>query len=141
MRLECRPPTDPNAAIPLLKRLRIDLPDEVLADRFAAAQADGYRLLAAHHGTTIVGVLGYVVNETLHWGRTLFVDDLIVDADQRGRGIGAALITAARDHGIAQGCDHLRLCSGLNRHDAHRFYEMRGMRRSSYQFILPLKET
>ena len=141
MRLECRPPADPNAAVPLLKSLRTDLSDEVFANRFAAARANGYRLLAAHHGTAFVGILGYVVNETLHWGRTLFVDDLIVDPDQRGCGIGAALITAACNQGIAQGCDNLRLCSGLNREDAHRFYEMRGMSRSSYQFVLPLKET
>ena len=124
-------PTDAEA---LLRTLRTTLDDAAFAVRLARAEAQGYRVLAAYEDETMVGVLGYRITDDLCWGRTFYVDDLVVAPDKRGAGIGARLLAEAKR--MAKGtCDHLRLGSGLTRHDAHRFYETQGLRRFSVQFV------
>ena len=59
----------------------------------------------------------------LYDGRHIGVYELITSASERSRGYGKALMdrveTLARD----LGCDTVALASGLQRADAHRFYE------------------
>ena len=123
----------PAEAAPLLRVLRSGLDDALFEERLAKAVRQGYRVLAAYHGAAMAGVLGYRLVDDLCWGRTFYVDDLVVAETVRGQGVGAALLDKAR--ALAADCDHMRLCSGLQRHEAHRFYEANGMRRSSLQFV------
>ena len=122
-------------AEPLLRQLRSDLNDATFATRLARAVTQGYRVLGAEDAKgALVGALGYRISDDLCWGRTFYVDDLIVDKTNRGAGIGQALMSAARQ--IARpSCDHIRLCSGMTRLDAHRFYEAQGLARFSFQFV------
>ena len=46
--------------------------------------------------------------------------------------VGATRSTSVR--GCLQGCARLRLDSGLQRLDAHRFYEANGLKKSCYHF-------
>ncbi len=123
-------------AAPMLRLLRDRLDEATFARRLARAEDQGYRVLAAYDGERMVGALGYRLTDDLFWGRSFYVDDLVVDPARRSAGIGAALLDHARE--LAASCDHLRLCSGLNRTDAHRFYEANGMTRFSVQFITAL---
>lgn len=129
---------DPAPAIPVLRELRRALALDVFERRLAAAWADGYRLLAAQREAAICAVLGYRITRDICWGRSFFVDDLVVSASERGAGLGGLLLnhslTLARD----MNCDHLRLCSGLTRLDAHRFYEAHGLSAPSKQFVIAL---
>ena len=122
-------------AEPLLRQLRSDLDDLAFTTRLARAAAQGYRVLRARDASgALVGALGYRIRDDLCWGRTLYVDDLIVVPTRRGAGIGQGLMSFARE--IARkSVDHIRLCSGVSRADAHRFYEANGLVRSSFQFV------
>jgi len=131
---------DATMAAPLLHELRHVLDNATLARRLAAAQAQGYRVIAASDGETMVGALGCRVIDDLCWGRSLFVDDLVVTETRRGAGIGASLLQAARDLAADEDCAHLRLCSGLARTDAHRFYETQGMTGRSLHFVQSLEQ-
>ncbi|MEM9394619.1 MAG: GNAT family N-acetyltransferase [Pseudomonadota bacterium] len=122
----------------LLRLLRNALNDESFAYRLKEAEAQGYKVVAAYSDDRMVGALGYRITCDLFWGKTLYVDDLIVDPAHRAKGVGASLLTEVRQLATSS-CDHLRLCSGLNRSDAHRFYETNGMAKFSYQFIEALK--
>ncbi|MEM0947474.1 MAG: GNAT family N-acetyltransferase [Pseudomonadota bacterium] len=125
---------DPGAAKPMLRILRNKVDEPTFDRRLARAAAKGYKVIVARKDNQVIGALGYRVVDDLCWGRSLFIDDLVVDPDHRSEGIGAALLKRAKD--IAAGtCDHLRLSSGLVRTDAHRFYEAHGIVRSSYQFV------
>jgi len=138
MTIRTEPLADPAAAEAVLRVLRGQLDDAGFTGRLAAAVAQGYAVIAACDGPAMVGALGYRLTCDLRWGRSLFVDDLVVLPDRRGQGIGAVLMRAAEDIAAAEGCDALRLCSGLDRTEAHRFYEAQGMDRMSLHFAKPV---
>ena len=119
----------------LLRQLRNALDDATFFERLARAKAQGYRVIAAFDAENAMhGVLGYRIADDLCWGRTFYVDDLVVDRRVRGQGYGAALMKHACAL-AAEDCDHMRLCSGLSREEAHRFYETHRLERKSYQFV------
>ncbi|MCF2872974.1 GNAT family N-acetyltransferase [Octadecabacter sp. G9-8] len=132
---------DLHRAEALLRTLRPALDDDTYSARLKQAVAHGYTVLGVENGDTLLAVLGYRITFDLCWGKTLYVDDLVVDPALRGGGHGGALLSAAKAIAQDAHCDHIRLCSGLNRHDAHRFYETHGLSGFSKQFILPLKGT
>lgn len=125
---------DPGEAAAMLRALRDAVPEDVFARRLDAARRDGYRILLALDSGEAVGALGFRLTSDLFWGRTFYIDDLVVQPERRGQGIGTRLLTSAQAMATDLGCDHVRLCSGLDRADAHRFYEAQGMTRSSLQF-------
>lgn len=129
---------DLSLAAPVLRELRGALDDATFARRLAAARTQGYRVLAAWDGAAMVGALGCRLIEDLCWGRSLFIDDLVVTETRRGQRIGDALMAAAERLAAEAGCDHLRLCSGHARTDAHRFYQARGIEPRSLHFATPV---
>jgi GNAT superfamily N-acetyltransferase len=63
------------------------------------------------------------------------VSALVVDAADRGRGIGRAPVAAAERELAAAGCGLVEITSGLRRADAHKFYERLGYERTSARFV------
>ena len=116
-----QPPTwDPHAAA------------QRLADAIEAADAE---VLVAESDGAIAGICTvYDDFESVRFGRRAWVEDLAVDADQRSRGIGKALLDAAKDWGRERGATHLELDSATARTDAHRFYEREQPSWSSVSF-------
>ena len=100
-----------------------------------AIEADGAEVIVAEEDGAIAGFFTiYDDIESVRFGRRAWVEDLAVDPEQRSRGIGKALIAAAKDWARDHGCSHLELDSGLARTDAHRFYEREGAAKASYSF-------
>jgi GNAT superfamily N-acetyltransferase len=130
--------THSQSALPLLKELRSSLNDDIFLARLDTAIKGGYRVMGLLKNETVVGVLGYRIVHDICWGKTFYVDDLNVSPDIRGSGIGGQLIEAAKHKAREESCDHLRLCSGLTRTDAHRFYEAHDLNGFSKQFVLAL---
>lgn len=60
---------------------------------------------------------------SVRFGQRAWVEDLAVDPGRRSRGVGKALLDAAKAWAREHGASHLELDSGDARHDAHRFYE------------------
>jgi GNAT superfamily N-acetyltransferase len=60
---------------------------------------------------------------SVRFGPRVWIEDLAVHPDHRSRGIGKALLDAAKDWARARGATHLELDSSFARQDAHRFYE------------------
>ncbi|MEO0402363.1 MAG: GNAT family N-acetyltransferase [Pseudomonadota bacterium] len=125
---------------PLLRVLRSAMAPDLFQKRLERTCARGYKGLIAHQGHRAVGFLGYRITRDVHWGKTFYIDDLVVQPAARSGGIGASLLAAAKAEGIAQNCDHIRLCSGLSRTQAHRFYENNGFAQVSLQFACPLHD-
>jgi len=81
--------------------------------------------LVARDGGTIAGALTLVVYRT-PTGLTSVIEDVVVDEDARGRGIGEALVEAAMAHAVAAGADRISLTSRPEREAANRLYRRLG---------------
>ncbi|ABY36471.1 MAG TPA: N-acetyltransferase [Chloroflexus aurantiacus] len=123
------------ACYPIMHQLRPHLTQSEFVPRIRRLMEMGYRLAALTDEGEVVAVAGFRFGENLAWGRFLYVDDLVTDANRRSRGYGSALLNWLKQHAAAAGCDQLHLDSGTWRKDAHRFYEREGMRLSSFHFV------
>jgi ribosomal protein S18 acetylase RimI-like enzyme len=124
----------------LMRQLRPHLTsvDEFIA-RWRRQSADGYRIVAlwSEQGGPRA-LAGYRVAENLVHGKFLYVDDLIADQSERGRGYGARLLDKLKDEGRALGCRKLVLDTGLDNYLAHRFYFRQGLLAQALRFNIPL---
>src|ERR1700745_1148516 len=86
-------------------------------------------LLVAKDGESIVGTTTVIVYTTPFWIKAR-LDEVVVDASARGRGVGEALVRAALDIGRAKGAQVAELQSGRGdaRKAAHRLYERLGFK-------------
>lgn len=90
----------------------------------AAAGSDRSAVLLAAGEQAVVGFCTvYLDLLSVRYGPRSWVEDLAVAPDDRSRGTGAALLQAATGWARERGASHLELDSGLDRHDAHRFYD------------------
>jgi len=124
---------------PVMAELRPHVgPDEFLRRVRRQREAEGYRLAYLTDGE-VKAVAGFRVNETLAWGRTLRVDDLVAKSGERSKGYGGALFDWLVAFAKCEGCDQLHLDSRVHRFDAHRFYLRKRMSIECHHFTLDLK--
>lgn len=121
---------------PVMHQLRPDLSQEEFLRRIAIQTPAGYRMAYLRYEEKIVAVAGYRIAHTLAWGRFLYVDDLITDSTQRSRGFGKQMLDWLIEQARTEGCMELHLDSGMQRTDAHRFYEREKMNRAGYHFAI-----
>ncbi|HET8987911.1 MAG TPA: GNAT family N-acetyltransferase [Humibacillus sp.] len=107
-------------------------------DRVAADP--GQHLVVAERDGRVVGTLQLSVIPGLsRRGATRsIIEGVRVATDQRGSGLGAALITWAVEESRRAGCSLVQLTSDATRTDAHRFYERLGFEASHVGFKLAL---
>lgn len=74
-------------------------------------------------GTFQLTIIQYVANRG---GRVAQIENVFVDPDLRGRGIGEAMMRWAIDEARRRGCIRVQLTSNKLRLRAHRFYERLG---------------
>ena len=114
--------------------LRSHLDEESFVDMVRDMGQQGYRLAYIEEGGSVVAVAGYRIFTSLFMGKNLYVDDLVTSSDSRSKGHGKAMIDWLRDLALKEGCTHLHLDSGTQRHRAHRFYLRQGMDIASFHF-------
>jgi GNAT superfamily N-acetyltransferase len=70
---------------------------------------------------------------------TVLMNDLYVDAEARGRGVGRALIEASAEVARTRGAAHLQWATAPDNHTAQRLYDSTGAERSEwYEYELGL---
>ena len=85
-------------------------------------------VLLAVAGDRAVGLASlYLDFPSIRYGWRCWLQDLVVAAPERSRGIGKLLLDAATRWARQRGCTHLELGSGIGRIDAHRFYLREGL--------------
>ena len=84
-------------------------------------------LLAVDDETVVGMVVVSVVMMTTR--KNVYMEDLVVDEQYRGQGIGGDLLEAVKDWGRAKGCQRLEFTSTSreNKENAIRFYEAHGI--------------
>jgi GNAT superfamily N-acetyltransferase len=111
-------------AYPVIKQLRTHLDEEHFLKLVQeATQKENYKIAALYDNEKIVAVTGFMPMITLYNGRFIWVCDLVTDSDSRSNGYGKALLNYVHNWSKDNGYDIVSLSSGLQRIDAHRFYE------------------
>jgi GNAT superfamily N-acetyltransferase len=108
---------------------------------FEAIDADpGELLVVADHRGEVVGTLqlSFLPGLARLGATRAQVEAVRVRADQRGNGLGGAMMGWAVDEAGRRGCGLVQLTSDVSRVDAHRFYERLGFVASHTGFKLRL---
>ena len=109
---------------PVMKQLRTHLDEEAYMDLVLEAQVkDRYKIFALFEEEKIVAVTGFKPMITLYYGRFVWVCDLVTDSGSRSKGYGKVLLEFVHEWTEENGYDSVALSSGLEKTDAHRFYE------------------
>ena len=94
----------------------------------------------AEQENRVVGFISLHIQFLLHHaGEIAEVQELCVDEEWRGKGVGKALLEHAVSIAESRGCALIELSANKKREAAHRFYEREGWKRSHYKFTLELK--
>lgn len=123
------------ACYPVMRELRPHIAEDQFLSRIRSQEVAGYRLAYVQGQNGVVAVAGFRVGENLAWGRFLYVDDLVTLPGYRSKGHGAELLSWLKEQAAKEGCEQVHLDSGIQRKEAHRFYEREGMNMASFHFV------
>jgi GNAT superfamily N-acetyltransferase len=85
-------------------------------------------LVAEHTGEVVAMVTAQLVVSTAEGGPAALVEDMVVEAAERGRGFGRRLLEAAEAWAAARGATRLQLLADRENEPALRFYARMGWR-------------
>ncbi|MHB0887026.1 MAG: GNAT family N-acetyltransferase [Bacillota bacterium] len=92
--------------------------------RHCAAHGEMYANFVAEESGRAVGFLSAVFYQTpFHDKGTCLINELIVDADYRGLGVGRALVESARDEAKRRAMDEIEVGTEKDNLDAQGFYK------------------
>ncbi|WP_394171876.1 GNAT family N-acetyltransferase [Guptibacillus hwajinpoensis] len=128
-------------AFPVMKQLRAHLDEDTYLDLvLEAKEIDRYKMFALINGEEMVAVTGFKPMTTLYYGRFVWVCDLVTNDNERSKGYGEKLLTYVHNWAKENKYESVALSSGLQRKDAHRFYENKmDYDKVSYVFKATLK--
>ncbi|MFD0828921.1 GNAT family N-acetyltransferase [Neobacillus sp. M.A.Huq-85] len=117
-------PQEWKEAFPIMKQLRTHLNEASFLQLVQeAVEKEGYQLAALYEDESVVAVTGFMPMITLYNGRSIWVCDLVADEEKRSKGYGKKLLNFVHQWAKENGFGIVSLSSGLQRGDAHRFYE------------------
>jgi GNAT superfamily N-acetyltransferase len=115
-------------------------PEEARAHFARLRRYPSNRIFAAYVDGVLAGTYALILLDKLakRGAREGIVEDVAVRPDFQRRGVGRAMMEHAREQCRLAGCYKMALSSGLEREDAHRFYESLGFERHGYSFLIRL---
>lgn len=112
------------AGFSVMKHLRTHLDENSYLELvLEAQQKEGYRLVALYDHGKMVAITGFMPMITLYNGRFVWVCNLVTAPSERSKGYGKKLLSYVHQWAKENGYSIISLSSGLQRVDAHRFYE------------------
>ncbi|WP_257351038.1 GNAT family N-acetyltransferase [Pseudalkalibacillus decolorationis] len=112
-------------AFPIMNQLRSDLVENTYLELLSEMKEDGYRLFALFAEDNIVALAGLSFRVNFYSKRHVFIYDLVTNASHRSLGYGEKLLNYIHAWAKENGAEYVALESGIQRIDAHRFYEER----------------
>ncbi|MDQ0882180.1 GNAT superfamily N-acetyltransferase [Peribacillus sp. V2I11] len=110
-------------AFPIMNQLRTDLTQKTYLELLEEMRMDGYCLFALYKDNRIVSLAGLSWRVNFYNKRHVFIYDLVTDAAHRSSGSGEKLLNYLHNWAKENGASYVALESGIQRNDAHRFYE------------------
>lgn len=110
-------------AFPVMKQLRTDITEHTYLNLLNEMRKEGYRLFAFSINEQIVSLAGFCIRTNFYNKRHVYIYDLITDSSHRSRGYGENLLRYIHHWSLENGAEIVALESGVQRTEAHRFYE------------------
>ncbi|UOE53424.1 GNAT family N-acetyltransferase [Cytobacillus oceanisediminis] len=110
-------------AFPIMKQLRTDLTEKTYLDLLEEMRKDGYFLYALYKDNRIVSLAGLSWRVNFYNKRHVYIYDLVTDKAYRSYGFGEKLLGFIHNWAKDNGAEYVALESGIQRNNAHRFYE------------------
>lgn len=120
---------------PLIQQLSPKVTPERYAHLLDDMLAHGYRMLAVFEGDECLGLSGFWVITKIYSGKYLEMDNVVVSAAHRSKGIGKLLSDFLLALALREGCETIMLDAYLENEKAHAFYEREGFVKKGYHFI------
>ncbi|MFE7083516.1 GNAT family N-acetyltransferase [Priestia megaterium] len=126
-------------AFPIVNQLRTDLTEQSYLELLKQMKQSGYKLFALYKERSIVTVAGISLQINFYNKKYVFVYDLITDTEHRSKGYGYKLLRYIDEWAKSNGAKYIALESGIQRIDAHKFYEEKlNYEKWCYSFRKPL---
>lgn len=110
-------------AFPVMNQLRTELTEETYLALLEEMKKDGYTLYALYKDREIVSLAGFSWRTNFYNKRHIFIYDLVTDYSHRSFGYGEKLLSFLHSFAERNGAEYVALESGIQRSNAHRFYE------------------
>lgn len=110
-------------AFSVMHELRRDLDEQAYLCLLTSMVKEGYRLFALRDLGVIVSLAGIAILTNFSYGRYVWVYDLVTTSRVRSKGYGSRLLEFIEEVARRENCGVVALSSGLERTDAHRFYQ------------------
>jgi len=127
---------DLKQAYEVLKELRTSLEYETFTDLVEEMQEQySYTMFGLWDRGTIQTYAGVSIQTNLYWNKHLFIYELVTKKNVRSSGYGHQMMQFLDDYAKMHKCEHIALTSGVQRVDAHRFYENENFDKPGYTFL------
>jgi GNAT superfamily N-acetyltransferase len=124
-----------------MRNLHPEIPREDYLFRVRLLESEqNYTIAALRIDGRVVSVAGFRLCRSLGWGRFLYVDDLVTDAEDRSTGCGGSLFAWLVQRAKDENCTELRLDSAVFRTRAHRFYFLQHMDIACFHFRIAIAQ-
>ncbi len=139
-------PQDQEAFLGHLRVLYPSIAEDTLRKRLGAVQDGGWECIGAFakgegEGKcegAMLGMSGYWIQHRFCYGKYLYVDHFIVDASERGLGLGERMWQALERIASERGCERIVLDTFVTNSVAQRFWMNQGCRIVGLHFGKPL---
>ena len=99
---------------------------------------NGYFQVAVYDGDKCIGISGCWINTKLYSGKYLDMDNVVIDAAYRSKGVGKLLCDWCINKARENESEKVMLDAYLENENAHRFYEREGFIKRGYHFLKSL---
>ena len=99
----------------------------------------GIKLSIVENGKEIGRCYIYMIKNDLHKEPYALLEDVYVDENYRGKGIGTELVKRAIELAKNLGCYKIIATSRFERNNVHEWYEKLGFKKWGYEFRMDLK--
>lgn len=122
-------------AFGVMKQLRTHLNEESYLELLGEMKKEGYKIFALFVNEKVVAIAGVIILTNLYYGKHVWVNDLVTEENERSKDYGQEILSFVSTWAKDNGCSVIALSSGLQRVQAHKFYESKmGFDKSSYVF-------
>lgn len=120
---ELREETQWIEAFPLMSQLRTELHVDEYLKLIKKMTSEGYQLFALYEGNQMKSLIGLAIRTNFYNKSHAYIYDFVSNATERSKGYGQQLLLYVHQWAKEQGVEYVALESGIQRTDAHRFYE------------------